>query len=114
MFFDILLIFLIFSEEGVRFFKMVVFLGVWVEVIFLQIVWDFCEVFVCDGNFKLIKEELDRIGYCGKCGVFYQINLFVVYFELYIEQGFIFEDEGLKIGVVEGMFLLSFWVMIFV
>lgn len=93
------------SEEGARFPKMAVSSGVWAEAIPLQTAWDLREVLARDGNPKSIKEELDRIGYCGKRGASYQTNPFAAHFELHIEQGPILEDEGLKIGVVEGTFL---------
>ncbi|KAK0385597.1 hypothetical protein NLU13_6774 [Sarocladium strictum] len=91
------------NEEGARFPKMAVSSGVWAEAIPLQTAWDLREVLARDGNPKSIKEELDRIGYCGKRGASYQTNPFAAHFELHIEQGPILEDEGLKIGVVEGV-----------
>jgi hypothetical protein len=94
-----------YSEEGARFPKMAVSSGVWAEAIPLQTAWDLREVLARDGNPKSMKEELDRIGYCGDRSASYRSNPFAAHFELHIEQGPILEDEGLKIGVVEGAFL---------
>ncbi|KAL4725854.1 hypothetical protein ACLX1H_006528 [Fusarium chlamydosporum] len=89
------------NEEGARFPKMAVSSGVWAEVIPLQTAWDLREVLA--SNPKSMKEELDRIGYTGDAPASYRSNPFAAHFELHIEQGPILEDEGLKIGVVEGV-----------
>ncbi|KAH6693872.1 hypothetical protein F5X68DRAFT_258690 [Plectosphaerella plurivora] len=91
------------NEEGARFPKMAVSSGVWAETIPLQTAWDLREVLARDGNPKSMKEELDRIGYCGERPASYKSNPFAAHFELHIEQGPILEDEGLKIGVVQGV-----------
>lgn len=88
------------SEEGARFPKMAVSSGVWADVIPLETAWDLREVLAA--NPKSMKEELDRIGYCGDQPASYRSNPFAAHFELHIEQGPILEDEGLKIGVVHG------------
>jgi hypothetical protein len=74
--------------------------GVWADVIPLETAWDLKEVLAA--NPKSMKEELDRIGYCGEHPASYLSNPFAAHFELHIEQGPILEDEGLKIGVVHG------------
>lgn len=76
--------------------------GVWAEAIPLETAWNLREVLAKDGAPKSMKEELDRIGYCGKHKASYQSNPFAAHFELHIEQGPILEDEQLKIGVVQG------------
>lgn len=93
------------SEEGARFPKMAVASGVWAEVIPLQTAWDLKEILASEP--KSMKEELDRIGYTGDVPASYQSNPFAAHFELHIEQGPILEDEGLKIGVVQGKNLTS-------
>lgn len=92
------------SEEGARFPKMAVSSGVWADAIPLQTAWDLRElpVFARDGSPRSMKEELDRIGYCGERAASYQTNPFAAHFELHIEQGPILEDEERKIGVVQG------------
>ncbi|KAG5770187.1 hypothetical protein H9Q72_002852 [Fusarium xylarioides] len=89
------------NEEGARFPKMAVSSGVWADVIPLETAWDLREVLAA--NPKSMKEELDRIGYCGEQPASYRSNPFAAHFELHIEQGPILEDEGLKIGVVHGV-----------
>ncbi|KAJ4006181.1 hypothetical protein NW752_010828 [Fusarium irregulare] len=89
------------NEEGARFPKMAVASGVWAEVIPLQTAWDLREILASEP--KSMKEELDRIGYTGDVPASYQSNPFAAHFELHIEQGPILEDEGLKIGVVQGV-----------
>ncbi|KAF4333013.1 n-carbamoyl-amino acid hydrolase [Fusarium beomiforme] len=89
------------NEEGARFPKMAVSSGVWADVIPLETAWDLREVLAA--NPKSMKEELDRIGYCGEQPASYKSNPFAAHFELHIEQGPILEDECLKIGVVHGV-----------
>ncbi|KIL89195.1 hypothetical protein FAVG1_07589 [Fusarium avenaceum] len=89
------------NEEGARFPKMAVSSGVWADAIPLETAWDLKEVLAA--NPKSMKEELDRIGYCGEHPASYLSNPFAAHFELHIEQGPILEDEGLKIGVVHGV-----------
>ncbi|KAG9253655.1 uncharacterized protein F5Z01DRAFT_688550 [Emericellopsis atlantica] len=91
------------NEEGARFPKMAVSSGVWAEAVPLQTAWDLREVLAKDGAPKSMKEELDRIGYCGEHKASYKSNPFAAHFELHIEQGPILEDEKLKIGVVKGV-----------
>lgn len=76
--------------------------GVWAEAIPIQTAWDLTEVTPHEGKARSIKEELERIGYKGKLAASYRENPFAAHFELHIEQGPILEDEGLKIGVVQG------------
>lgn len=77
--------------------------GVWAEAVPLQTAWDLREVLAKDGSPKSMKEELDRIGYCGERPASHHSNPFLAHFELHIEQGPILEEEQLKIGVVRGM-----------
>lgn len=76
--------------------------GVWADAIPLQTAWDLKEILPRDGAAKSMKEELDRLGYCGERPASYKSNPFAAHFELHIEQGPILEDEDLKIGVVHG------------
>jgi hypothetical protein len=76
--------------------------GVWAGAIPLDTAWNLREVMAKDGAPKSMKEELDRIGYCGEHEASFQSNPFAAHFELHIEQGPILEDEQLKIGVVKG------------
>ncbi|KAF5671403.1 n-carbamoyl-amino acid hydrolase [Fusarium heterosporum] len=89
------------NEEGARFPKMAVSSGVWADAIPLETAWNLREILAPDP--KSMKEELDRIGYCGEHPASYLSNPFAAHFELHIEQGPILEDEGLKIGVVHGV-----------
>ncbi|KAK7427318.1 hypothetical protein QQZ08_006255 [Neonectria magnoliae] len=91
------------NEEGARFPKMAVSSGVWAGVIPLETAWELKEVLATDGRPRSMKEELDRIGYTGERPASFLSNPFAAHFELHIEQGPILEDEGLKIGVVQGV-----------
>jgi len=91
------------NEEGARFPKMAVASGVWAEAVELQTAWDLREVLAKDGAPKSMKEELDRIGYCGERPASFRSNPFAAHFELHIEQGPILEEEERKIGVVRGV-----------
>lgn len=77
--------------------------GVWAEAVPLEAAWELTEVTPHEGKAKSMKEELDRIGYCGERAASYRENPFAAHFELHIEQGPILEDESRKIGVVEGV-----------
>lgn len=78
--------------------------GVWAAAVPLEDAWQLKEVTPHEGPAKSMKEELDRIGYCGDSPASYESNPFAAHFELHIEQGPILEDEELKIGVVKGTF----------
>lgn len=90
------------SEEGARFPKMAVSSGVWAGQVPLEDAWNLKEVTANHDSPKTMKEELTRIGYLGKNPASYRSNPFAAHFELHIEQGPILEDQGQKIGVVEG------------
>ncbi|CAG9946116.1 unnamed protein product [Clonostachys rosea f. rosea IK726] len=91
------------NEEGARFPKMAVSSGVWAEQVPLEDAWNLKEVTANHDSPKTMKEELTRIGYLGKNPASYRSNPFAAHFELHIEQGPILEDQGQKIGVVEGV-----------
>jgi hypothetical protein len=76
--------------------------GVWAEQVPLEDAWNLKEVTANHDSPKTMKEELTRIGYLGKNPASYRSNPFAAHFELHIEQGPILEDQGQKIGVVEG------------
>lgn len=78
--------------------------GVWAEAIPLDKAWGLQEVGPNqDGARKTMKQELERIGYCGSLPASFRANPFAAHFELHIEQGPILEDERRKIGVVSGV-----------
>lgn len=85
------------NEEGLCFVFCMMGLGVFVGKFILE------EILVkCDVDGVSVGEVLDVIGYVGVCDCFgYLVG---VYFEVYIEQGLIFEDEEKIIGVVFGVF----------
>lgn len=76
--------------------------GVWAGAVPIQDAWDLEEVTPHQGQAKTMLQELDRIGYRGEIPASHESNPFAAHFELHIEQGPILEDEGLKIGVVQG------------
>lgn len=76
--------------------------GVWAGAIPIEDAWNLKEVTPHQGEAKTMLQELYRIGYHGKAPASYRSNPFAAHFELHIEQGPILEDEGLKIGVVQG------------
>lgn len=77
--------------------------GVWAGAVPLQDAWSLAEVTPHQGPAKTMLQELDRIGYHGAAPASHQSNPFAAHFELHIEQGPILEDEGRKIGVVQGV-----------
>ncbi|OAA64953.1 Amidase, hydantoinase/carbamoylase [Cordyceps fumosorosea ARSEF 2679] len=91
------------NEEGARFPKMAVSSGVWAGAVPIEDAWHLEEVTPHEGKAKTMLQELDRIGYRGSSPASYKSNPFAAHFELHIEQGPILEDEGLKIGVVQGV-----------
>ena len=95
------------SEEGARFPKMAVSSGVWAGAIPIEDAWNLEEVTPHEGKAKNMLQELERIGYRGEAPASYKSNPFAAHFELHIEQGPILEDEGRKIGVVQGKYYKS-------
>ncbi|KAI3127558.1 hypothetical protein CBS147330_5732 [Penicillium roqueforti] len=92
------------NEEGARFPVMAISAAVWAEAIPLTTAWNLKEISAGDNTaHKTMKEELDRIGYVGEMPASFKANPFAAHFELHIEQGPILEDEGRKIGVVQGV-----------
>ena len=87
--------------------------AVWAEAIPLTTAWNLKEISAGDNTTrKTMKEELDRIGYVGETPASFKANPFAAHFELHIEQGPILEDEGRKIGVVQGQKLSTDWRLI--
>ncbi|OAQ99400.1 hypothetical protein LLEC1_03120 [Akanthomyces lecanii] len=91
------------NEEGARFPKMAVSSGVWAGAVPIEDAWNLEEVTPHEGKAKDMLQELERIGYRGDSPASYKSNPFAAHFELHIEQGPILEDEGRKIGVVQGV-----------
>ncbi|KAM3556121.1 hypothetical protein MY1884_005221 [Beauveria asiatica] len=91
------------NEEGARFPKMAVSSGVWAGAVPLDDAWNLKEVTPHTGKAKTMLQELERIGYRGQAPASYKSNPFAAHFELHIEQGPILEDEGRKIGAVQGV-----------
>ncbi|EGX90475.1 hydantoin utilization protein C, putative [Cordyceps militaris CM01] len=91
------------NEEGARFPKMAVSSGVWAGAVPIADAWNLEEVTPHEGTAKTMLQELERIGYRGEAPASYTSNPFAAHFELHIEQGPILEDEGRKIGVVQGV-----------
>ncbi len=84
------------NEEGARFSPAMIGSGVWSGEFDLEYGHG-----RCDRQGKSIKEELERIGYLGDTDCQpYRIRGF---YEVHIEQGPILENEGLQIGVVNGV-----------
>lgn len=95
---------ILYSEEGARFPKMAVSSGVWAGAVPIEDAWNLEEVTPHEGKAKTMLQELERIGYRGESPASYTSNPFAAHFELHIEQGPILEDEGRKIGVVQGTY----------
>lgn len=91
------------TEEGARFPLSMVASGVWSGEIPLEKAHSLIEV----GNVTspaTLKSELERIGHLGLIPANYETGIpIAAHFELHIEQGPILQNNGGKIGVVEGV-----------
>lgn len=88
------------NEEGARFPKSVMSLGVWAGLASLEDTYKLESV--TDDVPVSVKHELERIGYLGKVEANYKKNPIAAHFEIHIEQGPVLEMEDKKIGVVVG------------
>ncbi len=88
------------NEEGARFQPAMIASGVMAGRIALEDAYH-----ACDKDGLRLVDELERIGYLGSepCVP----RPFRVYLELHIEQGPFLEEEGLAVGVVEGIVAIS-------
>ncbi|MBI2527767.1 MAG: Zn-dependent hydrolase [Candidatus Rokubacteria bacterium] len=88
------------NEEGARFQPAMVGSGVMAGKISLEDAYN-----ACDRDGKRLGEELERIGYLGPEPCI--PRPIRAYLELHIEQGPILEEEGVPVGVVEGIVAIS-------
>src|SRR5438034_839417 len=88
------------NEEGARFQPAMIASGVMAGKIALEDAYN-----ARDADGIRLADELERIGYLGSepCVA----RPFRAYLELHIEQGPILEEEGLSVGVVEGIVAIS-------
>src|SRR5437762_5681306 len=88
------------NEEGARFQPAMIASGVMAGKIALEDAYN-----TRDADGIRLADELERIGYLGSepCVA----RPFRAYLELHIEQGPILEEEGLSVGVVEGIVAIS-------
>lgn len=90
------------SEEGARFPKSMMSSGVWAGEIPREIAWNLGDIF--DPSVT-VKSELAKHGYIGPLACSSDASTgypLGAHFELHIEQGPILEENGKKIGVVQG------------
>lgn len=88
------------NEEGVRFQPDMLGSGVFCDVFDLEYAYD-----RVDEDGKRFGEELERIGYHGDAPC--EPRDIHCYLELHVEQGPELDEEGLSVGVVEGVFGFS-------
>src|SRR5438034_7021657 len=88
------------NEEGARFQPAMIASGVMAGRIALEDAYN-----TRDANGIRLVDELERIGYLGSEPCL--PRPFRAYLELHIEQGPILEEEGLSVGVVEGIVAIS-------
>ena len=88
------------NEEGARFQPAMIASGVMAGKIALEDAYN-----ACDKDGMRLVDELERIGYLGAepCVP----RPFRAYLELHIEQGPLLEEEGLSVGVVDGIVAIS-------
>ncbi|KAL4411060.1 hydantoinase/carbamoylase family amidase [Colletotrichum abscissum] len=90
------------NEEGARFPRSMMSSGVWAGEIPREKAWDLGDIF--DPSVT-VKSELERHGYIGQLACSSDASTgypLGAHFELHIEQGPILEENGRKIGVVQG------------
>jgi N-carbamoyl-L-amino-acid hydrolase len=88
------------NEEGARFQPAMIGSGVMAGKIPLEDAYN-----TCDRDGKRLGDELERIGYLGPEPCI--PRPLRAYLELHIEQGPILEEEGLPVGVVEGIVAIA-------
>lgn len=94
------------NEEGARFPVSMMGSGVWAGARDLQEIYDLKEVNAGeDGKRRMVKGELERIGYLGDVDARVERGgvRMAGHFELHIEQGPKLIREGLKVGAVKGV-----------
>ncbi|KAF9871313.1 beta-alanine [Colletotrichum karsti] len=87
------------NEEGARFPMSMMSSGVWAGKVPLEKAWNMGDIF---DSSVTVKSELERHGYVGPVSCSSTGYPLGAHFELHIEQGPILEENGKKIGVVQG------------